>query len=70
MVVIAYTKKDCRRCKELKIFLDRHVIGYVEKDSEKPEVARQLLESDYATRNFYDDKGCIVITSIVNLDGE
>jgi|YelNatPaOPRAMG01_1025707.scaffolds.fasta_scaffold177756_2 glutaredoxin len=70
MEVIVYTKKNCRRCEELKGFLERNVIRYVEEDVEKPEVAKELLKSDYIVKNFCDEEGCIIITPIVNLDGK
>ena len=70
MEITIYTKKDCHRCEELKVFLNRHGIQYVEKDVERPEVAQELLKSEYIVKNFCDDKGCIVITPIVNLDGK
>ena len=68
MEIIIYTKKDCHRCEELKGFLNRHGIRYVEKDVERPEVVQELLKSEYIVKNFCDDKGCIVITPIVNLN--
>ncbi|MBS7645718.1 MAG: glutaredoxin family protein [Candidatus Bathyarchaeia archaeon] len=70
MEVTVYTKKGCRRCEELKNFLDRYKVKYTEKDVEEPEVARELLKSNYIAKNFCDEKGCIVITPIVNLDGK
>ncbi|MEM3677129.1 MAG: glutaredoxin domain-containing protein [Candidatus Bathyarchaeia archaeon] len=70
MEVTVYTKKGYRRCEELRNFLDRYGVRHTEKDVEKPEVARELLKSDYIAKNFCDEKGCIVITPIVNLDGK
>ena len=69
MDVIVYTKENCSRCEALKAFLDKHNIPYKEKDTLNQEVTRELLESEYIVEHFCDEKGCIVITPIVKLDG-
>ncbi len=67
--VTVYTKENCSRCEALKAFLDKHNIPYIEKDILNDEVAKQLLESEYIRKHFCNERGCIVITPIVKLDG-
>lgn len=69
MDVIVYAKENCSRCEALKAFLDKHNIPYKEKDILNQEVTRELLGSEYIVKHFCDEKGCIVITPIVKLDG-
>ena len=69
MDVTVYTKENCSRCGALKVFLDRHNIVFKEKDILNEEVAAELLSSEYIRKHFCDEKGCIVITPIVKLDG-
>jgi len=67
--VILYTKENCSRCEALKAFLDKHNIPYKKKDILNQDVARKLLASEYIVKHFCDEKGCIVITPIVQVNG-
>ena len=67
--VTVYTKENCSRCEALKAFLDKQKIPYIEKNILNEEVASELLASEYIRKHFCDEKGCIVITPIIKLDG-
>ena len=69
MDVTVYTKENCERCEALKNYLDENSIPYIEKNVENPQVGQELLQSEYITNNFCDERGCIVITPIVKIDG-
>ncbi|NHI91493.1 MAG: hypothetical protein EAX96_03250 [Candidatus Lokiarchaeota archaeon] len=68
--VIVYTKEHCDRCEELKSFLKRNNIFFIEKDINEPETIKELLASEYVLKNFCDDEKCIVLTPVVNVDGK
>jgi glutaredoxin len=64
-----YTKENCSRCEALKAFLQKQNIQFKEKDVGNQDVARELLASEYIVKHSCDEKGFIVITPIVKLDG-
>ena len=69
MDVTIYTKENCSRCEALKVFLGKQGIPYLEKDIFNEEVASELLASEYIRKHFCGEKGCMVITPIIKLDG-
>ena len=70
MEITVYTKENCNRCEQLKNFLRKNNLSFTEKDITDHEVAYELLKSEYVMKNFCDQRGCIVITPIVRLDGK
>lgn len=67
--ITIYTKENCHRCEALKTFLNKHNIPYKEKSVLNQEVISELHASEYVVKNFCDEKKCVIITPIVNLDG-
>ena len=70
MDVIVYTKELCPRCGVLLDFLNKNKFPYLEKKIEDDLVIRELLTYEYIRENFCDEKNCIVVTPILNIDGE
>ncbi len=69
MDITIYTKEDCSRCEALKAFFNKHNITYKEKSVLNQEAIGELHTSEYVVKNFCDEKKCVIITPIVNLDG-
>ena len=70
MEIIVYTKEHCNRCDQLKTYLKKKDLLFTEKDINEPETVKELLASDYVVNNFCDENQCIVLTPVVNIDGE
>ena len=68
--VIIYTKKKCPRCAALKQFLDKNKVFYLEKDVEDKLIMNELLTYQEIINEFCDDKQCIVLTPVINIDGK
>jgi len=62
---IIISKKDCNRCAELKEWLNKNDVKYVEKDIEDEEFVHQLLHDPNFVGTFCDKDGCIVNTPVV-----
>ena len=70
MDVIVYTKEHCPRCGALLDFLNKNKVPYLEKRIEDDLVIRELLTYEYIRENFCDEKSCLVLTPVLNIDGE
>ena len=69
-IPIILTKKDCNRCHELKDWLKKYDINYIEKDIEDEEFVHQLLHDKNFVGNFCDAEGCVVNTPVVIYKGK
>ncbi len=70
LLPIIITKKDCSRCHDLKEWLKKHEVKYVEKDIEDEHFVHQLLEDSNFVGNFCDADGCVVNTPVVMHKGK
>ncbi|MHA1196411.1 MAG: glutaredoxin domain-containing protein [Promethearchaeota archaeon] len=70
LVPIIITKEDCHRCHELKDWLDKNQVSYVEKSINDQELVKQLLKDKNFLKIFCDADGCIVNTPVVILNGK
>ena len=68
--IIIYTKEKCPRCAALKKFLDGNNVFYLEKDIEDNLIMRELLTYQEIINEFCDDKQCLVLTPVINVDGK
>lgn len=64
------TKEDCHRCHELKQWLDKNDVDYVEKDIDDEELVNQLLHDENFVHTFCDEEGCLVNTPVVMHKGK
>jgi len=67
---IIVTKKDCDRCHELKEWLDKNDVEYVEQDIDDEKFVHQLLHDQNFVQTFCDEEGCIVNTPVVIYKGK
>jgi len=67
---IIISKQDCHRCKELKDWLNKNDVKFVEKDIGDEEFVHQLLHDDNFKKNFCDADGCVVNTPVVMHKGK
>ncbi len=67
---IVITKKDCHRCVELKEWMKKKDVKYVEKDIDDEEFVHQLLQDKNFLGTFCDADGCIVNTPAVLYKGK
>ena len=59
------TKHDCHRCHELKEWLEKKNVKYIERDLEDQEFVHQLLHDQNFVGTFCDENQCIVNTPVV-----
>ncbi|MBD3193966.1 MAG: hypothetical protein GF317_02855 [Candidatus Lokiarchaeota archaeon] len=64
------TKDDCHRCVELKKWLKKNDVDYVEKDIDDEEFVHQLLHDENFVNMFCDEDGCLVNTPVVMYKGK
>jgi len=69
-VPIIISKTDCSRCAELKEWLHKYGIEYIERDIDDEEFTHKLLHDKNFTKTFCDADGCIVNTPVVIMDGK
>jgi len=67
-IPIIISKKDCSRCTELKEWLHKYDVEYIERDIDDEEFTHKLLHDKNFTKTFCD--GCIVNTPVVIMDGK
>ena len=69
-IPIVITKNDCHRCVELKEWLKKNDVKYVERDIDDEEFVHQLLQDRNFLGTFCDADGCIVNTPAVLHQGK
>ncbi len=67
---IVITKTDCHRCAELKAWLKKNDVKYIEEDINDEHFVHQLLEDGNFVGTFCDEDGCIVNTPVVMHKGK
>jgi len=67
---ILITKEGCSHCHELKTWLDKHEVKFVEKDINDEEFVHQLLHDENFLKNYCDADGCVVNTPVVMYKGK
>ena len=70
MDIVLYTKTGCGRCKALKEFLAKNKLEYTERDIVNQDVAQELVQDNYILETYCDEESCIVITPIIEIDGQ
>lgn len=69
-IPLVISKADCHRCKELKDWLNKNEVKFVEKDINDEEFVHQLLHDDNFKKTFCDADGCVVNTPVVMYKGK
>ena len=69
-IPIVITKKDCSRCHDLKEWMDKNDVKYLEKDLDDEEFVHQLLNDANFVSTFCDEEGCVVHTPVVIYHGK
>jgi glutaredoxin len=69
-VPIIITKEGCTHCHELKEWLDKNKVNYIERDINEEEFVHQLLHDKNFLKTFCDEDGCIVNTPVVIYKGK
>ena len=69
-VPIVISKSDCHRCTELKEWLHKHDVNYIERDINDEEFVHKLLHDDNFLKTFCDADGCVVNTPVVIMNGK
>ena len=64
-IPIGITKKDCHRCHELKDWLKKNDVNYIERDIDDEEFVHELLKDKNFLGTFCDADGCIVNTPAI-----
>ncbi|MFW9876008.1 MAG: glutaredoxin domain-containing protein [Candidatus Thorarchaeota archaeon] len=59
-IPIIITKVDCQRCHELKEWLKKKDVKYIERDIDDEEFVHELLQDKNFLGTFCDADGCIV----------
>ncbi len=67
---LVITKADCHRCHELKDWLNKNDVKFVEKDIGDEEFVHQLTHDENFLKNFCDADGCVVNTPVVMHKGK
>ena len=69
-VPIVISKADCHRCAELKEWLHKNDVNYIEHDIEDEEFVHKLLHDENFLKTFCDADGCVVNTPVVIMNGK
>ena len=64
-IPIIITKEDCHRCIELKGWMKKNDVKYIERDIDDEEFVHELLQDKNFLGTFCDADGCIVNTPAV-----
>ena len=67
---IIITKPDCSRCHDLKEWMKKNELPFVEKSIEDEEFVHQLLHDSNFVGMFCDEEGCVVNTPVVMWKGK
>jgi len=67
---IIITKEDCNKCHELKEWMKKNDLKYVEKSIDDEEFTHQLTHDSNFVNLFCDAESCIVHTPIVMYKGK